>query len=96
MRATGSHTIQFENVFVPETAIALRRPKGDFHPVWSVVLTVALPLIMSAYVGIAEKATEIALTIGKKYQRNQDHMPYLIGKMNNTLLSAQTQWKSDV
>jgi len=55
---------------------------------------VAMPLIMSAYVGIAEKAMDIALTIGKKYARNQDHLPYLLGKMKNTLISAQAQWKA--
>ena len=94
MRATGSHTIIFENVFVPETTIALARPRAGFHPVWNVVLTVAMPLIMSAYLGIAERAMEIAVGIGKKYHRNQQHLPYIIGKLNNTLLSAQAQWKS--
>ncbi len=94
MRATGSHTILFDEVFIPEASISVKRPKGEFHMVWNVVLTVALPLIMSAYVGIAEQAKEIALTIGRKYQRNQPHMPYMIGKMNNTLLSAQTQWEA--
>lgn len=94
MRATGSQTIQFDKVFVPDAAIALARPQGEFHLVWNVVLTVAMPLIMSAYVGTAEKAMEIALTIGKKYHRNKAHFPYIIGKLNNVLLSAQTQWKA--
>ena len=94
MRGTGSQTIVFEQVFVPEASIALARPQEGFHPVWDIVLTVAMPLIMAAYVGIAEKAMEIALTIGKKYQRNQKHMPYLMGKLHNLLLSAQTQWKA--
>lgn len=94
MRATGSQTIVFDRVFIPESSIALSRPRGEFHPVWDVVLTVAMPLIMSAYVGAAEKAAEITITIGKTYPRNQAHMPYIIGKLNNTLLSAQTQWKA--
>lgn len=94
MRATGSQTIVFDKVFVPDSAISLERPRTGYHPVWDVVLTVAMPLIMSAYVGIAEKAMEIALAIGKKYQRNQKHMPYIMGRMNNSLLSAQTQWKA--
>ena len=96
MRATGSQTIVFDKVFVPDAAIVLARPRTGFHPVFDVVLTVAMPLIMSAYVGIAEKAMEIALSIGKKYQRNQQHLPYIIGKMNNTLISAQTQWAAMV
>lgn len=94
MRATGSQTIIFDEVFVPDSAIALERPRDEFHPVWNVVLTVALPLIMSAYVGIAEKSFEIALDMGKKYARNRAQMPYMIGKMNNSLLSAQTQLKA--
>lgn len=94
MRATGSQTILFEKVFIPEDAVALVRPRGQFHTVWHIVLTVAMPLIMSAYVGIAEKAMELAISIGKNYKRNQPHLNYLIGKLNNTLLSAQTQWKA--
>lgn len=94
MRGTGSQTIIFDQVFIPDSAITLSRPKDEFHPVWHVVLTVALPLVMAAYVGIAEKAKDIAISKGKKYLRNSAHMPYMIGKMNNTLLSAQTQWKA--
>ena len=96
MRATGSQTIVFDCVFVPDGSISLQRPRDEFHPVWGVVLTVALPLIMSVYVGLAEKAFDIAVRIGKKYQRNQKHMPYIIGKLNNKLLSAQTQLKAMV
>lgn len=94
MRGTGSNSILFENVFIPDSAISLSRPKNEFHPVWNVVLTVALPLIMSAYVGIAEKAKEIAIQKGKKYHRNQKHITTLIGRLNNVLLSAQTEWKA--
>jgi alkylation response protein AidB-like acyl-CoA dehydrogenase len=94
MRATGSQTIVFENVFIPDASIALARPRNGYHAVWDVVLIVALPLIMSAYVGIAEKAMDIALELGKPNQRNQRHLPYIIGKMNNALVSARTQWNA--
>lgn len=94
MRATGSQTIVFDRVFVPDSAISLSRPRGDFHPVWSIVLTVAMPLIMSAYVGTAEKAVELAVSIGKKYHRNKDHIHYITGQLYNYLISAQTQWKA--
>jgi alkylation response protein AidB-like acyl-CoA dehydrogenase len=93
MRATGSQTIEFADVFIPDSAIALSRPKDEFHPVWGVVLTVALPLIMAAYVGIAEKAFQIALDKGKKSSGNSDQLSYMIGKLNNSLLSAQSQLK---
>ena len=94
MRGTGSQTIVFDQVFIPESAIALERPRSEFHPVWHMVLTVAMPLIMSAYIGIAEEAMDIAISIGKKYPRNQNHLPYIIGKLNNVLLGAQAQWKA--
>lgn len=94
MRATGSQTVVFDRVFVPDASIVLARPRNGYHVVWDVVLTVALPLIMSAYVGLAEKAMEIAISIGKNYPRNQKHLPYIIGKMNNTLVSARVQWNA--
>lgn len=96
MRATGSQTIVFNKVFVPDASIVLARPRNDFHPVWDVAITVAMPLIMGVYVGIAEKALEIAINIGKKYPRNQNHLPYIIGKMYNTLMGARKQWEAMV
>lgn len=94
MRASGSHAIVMNNVFVPDSAISLTRPGHGFHPVWDIVVTVAMPLIMSAYVGLAEKAMETAINIGKNYPRNQQHLVYIIGKLNNSLVSAKTQWKA--
>ncbi|MCB0570821.1 MAG: acyl-CoA/acyl-ACP dehydrogenase [Phaeodactylibacter sp.] len=94
MRATGSQGIQFDRVFISDTAISLARPRGEYHPVWDVVITVAMPLIMSAYVGTAEKAVDIAMSIGKQYHRNESHITYIAGKLHNSLLSAQTQWKA--
>ena len=66
MRATGSQTIILENVFVPDDAMALRRPRGKFHPAWNVILTVAMPLIMSVYTGVAEAAADIATELARK------------------------------
>jgi alkylation response protein AidB-like acyl-CoA dehydrogenase len=94
MRATGSQTIVFDQVFIPDSAISLQRPRDAFHPVWHVVLTVALPLIMSAYVGIAEKAQQIAIEKGKNYGRNKNFIAGMVGRMNNALLSARTGWKA--
>ena len=34
MRGTGSQSIIMEDVFVPDSAIALRRKQGVWHPVW--------------------------------------------------------------
>jgi alkylation response protein AidB-like acyl-CoA dehydrogenase len=88
MRATGSHDVMLEGVFVPESAIALRRPKGKWHPFFNVVMAVAVPLIMAVYVGVAEAAYDLARTqAGKKPQ--DPHVPYLMGEMENALVTAQ-------
>src|SRR3546814_4291772 len=60
MRATGSGTVKLDGVFVPEAAVALRRPSGAFHPAFAVILTVAMPIVTSVYLGVAEAAAAIA------------------------------------
>lgn len=88
MRGTGSHTVVLEDVFVPEQAISLRRPCGEYHPVWNVILTVALPLICAAYVGVAEAAAEKALAIAAR-KGDDGVSAILIGEMQNELTVAQ-------
>ncbi|MDN5202406.1 acyl-CoA dehydrogenase family protein [Fulvivirgaceae bacterium BMA10] len=94
MRGTGSHGISFDSVFVPESAVSLERNRDEFHPVWNVVLTVAMPLIMSVYVGIAERAMELVISKAKNGLGNQEHLKYCVGKLNNRLVAAQTQWEA--
>jgi alkylation response protein AidB-like acyl-CoA dehydrogenase len=91
MRGTGSHTVKLENVFVPDAAIALKRPRGAYHPVWNVVLTVAMPLIMSVYVGIAEKAAQLAIGHIRRQKSAKPQMAGLIGTLHNDLVAAQVQ-----
>jgi alkylation response protein AidB-like acyl-CoA dehydrogenase len=79
MRATGSHTVILEDVFVPDDAIALRRPRGRYHPAWNVILTVAMPLIMSVYTGVAEAAAAIGREHARKRQ-GDPVAPYLLGE----------------
>jgi alkylation response protein AidB-like acyl-CoA dehydrogenase len=88
MRASGSHTIILDNVFVPDDAITLRRPRGRFHPAWNVILTVAMPLIMSVYTGVAEAAATIGQEQASKRQ-NDPTVPYLLGELTNQLTIAQ-------
>ena len=88
MRATGSHTVILDKVFVPEEAVALRRPRGKFHPAWNVILTVAMPLIMSVYTGVAEAAAEIARDAAAK-RKADPATPYLLGELTNRLTAAQ-------
>lgn len=60
LRGTGSHTVVLDDVFVPDAAVSLIRPAGQWHPIWNAVLGAAMPLIMSAYLGIATSAAELA------------------------------------
>jgi len=54
MRGTGSQTLKLDEVFVPEDAVVLRRPQGPFQPAFAVILTVAMPIILSAHLGVAD------------------------------------------
>ena len=94
MRGTGSHTAVLNGVFVPEAAIVLQRPQGEWHPVWNVILGVAMPLIMSVYVGVAEAAAELAIREVKT--QNDSHLPYLVGELTTRLVTAQLALKDMV
>jgi alkylation response protein AidB-like acyl-CoA dehydrogenase len=91
MRATGSHTVRLENVFVPDAAIVLKRPRGVYHPVWNVVLTVAMPLIMSVYVGVAQKAAALAVGHLRRKKAANPGVTSILGEMNNDLVAAEVQ-----
>lgn len=86
MRATGSQTVKIDGAFVPDAAVALKRPRQGFHPVFATVVTVALPLIMSAYVGAAEAMVGIAKD---KVRAENETMHLLMGELINTLTAAQ-------
>jgi alkylation response protein AidB-like acyl-CoA dehydrogenase len=89
MRSTGSNTIVFDSVFVPDEAIAVTRPRDEFPMVWHVVIGVALPLICSAYVGVAENAAQVALKYGV---RNAESVTtqWSAGEMASDLVLAQS------
>jgi len=88
MRATGSHSIELKDVFVPEEAVGVRRPRGQWHPSLNVVVTVALPIVMSSYLGIAERAAQIAREAVAK--RAVDPIVIqLLGELENCLATAQ-------
>jgi acyl-CoA dehydrogenase len=95
MRATGSHSVELENVFVPEEAIAARRPRGEWHPMWNVIVTVASPIYMAPYVGIAERAAELALANVAKRPPDPTLLQCL-GELGNCLATAQMAWREMV
>jgi len=86
LRATGSHTVVLDDVFVPEAAVSLVRPADVWHPIWNTVLGAALPLIMSAYVGIADEAIDIARATVDG--RSDPHVLQLVGEMMNAHTTA--------
>ena len=46
--------------------ISLKRPQGKWHPLFHIISMIAIPLIYSAYVGIAEAARDLAVEAGSQ------------------------------
>ncbi len=86
LRATGSHTVVLEEAFVPDAAVSLDRPADVWHPVWNVILGAAMPLILAAYVGIADAAVDRAIEAAKG--RSEPHVLQLLGEMLNAHTTA--------
>ncbi len=81
MRATGSHTVVLDDVFVPDAAVSLVREADVWHPFWNAVIGAAMPLIMSPYLGIADAATDAARAMSSG--RTDVHVHQLLGEMTN-------------
>jgi len=88
MRGTGSHDIQIDGAFVPESEIALRRPQGVWSPLYHVVVCNAAPLTYSVYLGIAETARGLALDQAQR-RREQPAVQMLAGEMENELAATR-------
>jgi acyl-CoA dehydrogenase len=73
----------------------MKRPRGQWHPSYNVIVTVALPIVLSAYVGVAESAAALAIENARK-RLTDPHLPYLIGEMQNALVTAQMAWREAV
>lgn len=83
MKGTGSNSIEFKGVFVPDEKIALIRERGKWHPVWNVVSTLAFPIFIAPYAGIAELITEktVSLLAGRPTQASYSKAS--LGEMHN-------------
>ena len=88
MRSTASHDVVLENVFVPESAVAVRRPRGKWHPLFHAISMISLPIIYAVYLGVAEAARERALTLVRK-RRPDEHLLQAVGEMENQLESTR-------
>ena len=88
MRGTGSNDILLDGLFVPDEAVEMRRPRGVWFPFLNAVAAIALPLVMSAYLGVAESARDLALQqVAKK--SNDPDVWYLLGEMENAIVTAR-------
>jgi alkylation response protein AidB-like acyl-CoA dehydrogenase len=88
MRGTGSNDVMLEGLFVPDDRIESRRPRGVWFPMLNVVAVLALPAILSVYLGVAEAAREIALQLLMKRRDNPD-VWYTVGEMENALAAGR-------
>jgi len=88
MRATGSHDVTLDNVFVADAAVGLRRPAGEWHPFMHAVAMMALPIIYSVYVGIAEAARDLAMQLASK-KRDDALVQLQAGEVENQLTAAR-------
>jgi alkylation response protein AidB-like acyl-CoA dehydrogenase len=92
MRGTGSHTVELKDVFVPEEAISLRRARGQWHPTWSVIMTIAPAIYLAPYLGVAERAAEQARD--QAAQRSGDPNVWsALGELENTITTAQLAFR---
>jgi len=88
MRGTGSHDILLSDVFIPDTGISLRRPQGTWHPLMHIVSMIAIPLIYSVYVGVAEAARDLTTRLARK-RKPDHHVNHLIGGIENEVTAAR-------
>ena len=88
MRSTASHDVVLEDVLVPESAVAIRRPKGKWHPLFHLLSMISLPLIYAVYLGVAEAARDRALALVRK-RRPDEHLLGAVGEMENQLAAAR-------
>ena len=89
MGGTGSQDVVVKDVFVPDSAVLLRRPAGKWSPPFHLNPgLIPLPLVCAVYLGVAEAARDKALAIARK-RSDDPGLPYLIGEMENDLASAR-------
>jgi alkylation response protein AidB-like acyl-CoA dehydrogenase len=65
-----------------------KRPQGVWHLLFHIISMIAIPLIYSTYVGIAEVARDLALRQAAK-RRSDRHLVHLAGGMEDELAAAR-------
>jgi alkylation response protein AidB-like acyl-CoA dehydrogenase len=95
MRATGSGAIVMERVFVPDSAISLKRPREGFAAIFNAVAPCAMPFIAGVYVGVAQRAAEIGLELARK-RAPDPAVQWSVGEMMSSLTLAKTAHRAAV
>ncbi len=88
MRGTGSHDVVLSDVFIPDTAVTLRRELGKWHFIFHLISMIAIPLIYAVYVGVAEAAHDRAIQLAMKHHTDE-HLCYMVGGLDNELMAAK-------
>lgn len=91
MRGTGSDTVDISGAFIPDESVSMIRPRGPWHPAFNVIMTLALPILMSPYVGLAQRAGRLATEAAQK-KRDDLNVQYLAGELENQLLMVEVVW----
>ncbi len=89
MRGTGSHDVEIKDVFLSDAVMqGVRRPAGKWHPFMHAVVLAALPIFYGAYLGVAEKAREIALGLAAR-KKEDPLIAVTAGELENQIVTAQ-------
>ena len=88
MRGTGSNDVVLDELFVADAGVALKRKAGEWHPLFQIIATTAFPLVYAAYLGVADRACDIALGLAKKRVMTPE-LRSLAGQMVTELHGAE-------
>ena len=88
MRGTGSHDVIIEDVYVPEAAITMRRPAGEWVPGMQLMQMIALPLVLGCYLGVAEAMRDRAIAMAAKRADNAGLID-IVGELDTDLACAR-------
>ncbi len=92
MRGTGSQDVQLDDVFVPDAAIAARRPQGKWHRLFHMISMIALPMVYAAYLGVAEGARAKAIAAARK-KAGGHQLTLIVGSMENAFALAEMAYE---
>ena len=89
MRGTGSNDVDIDDVFVPDERVLAHRPYGVVDPPLQVIASIALPVIVGVYLGVAEAARDAAVAAVAGTSRADDPIVQRqVGAMDNRLRIA--------